>query len=103
METKFQNINVLEVKVNEFKADYVNIIAEKENALTIKMMELDSRVQQEIETIRQSIIEKVKILINEEVDSEFDNKIKLYEKYLYEPEIVVENIIVEPVIDVSLI
>lgn len=80
------DINKVNVKVDEFKSDYENIILEKENALAVRMTELESRVSQELEIVRG----KVTSMIKAENEEAFKEKIDFYEKYFVE--------IVEPVV-----
>lgn len=90
------DMNKINVKVEEFKADYANVLIEKENDLAIGMAELETRVAQEIEAIREEIRENVIIAIKAENKEKFDSKVEFFEKYL-------EEIVEEPIIEEAIV
>lgn len=89
------DINKVNVKVDEFKADYIALLIEKENDLAVGMAELGVRVAQEAEAIREKIEENVKLAIKAENEEKFGARIKFIEKYLEE--------IVEPIVDENIV
>lgn len=85
MEEKFNNVDILEVNVGEFKQDYTNLKLEKERVHAEKMLELDSRVEIEMQAMRLAVIDKIKATISDEIDKEFGSKLDFYEKYFFVP------------------